>query len=79
MPDFGMDRMAAMDRMSGRDMGSTVKSMMAAGAPPPAAGGGKDLVAKVEALAGNPEFARELEGLIAKYEGGSPAPPAPEV
>lgn len=67
------DRMAAMSRMAGGDPASMMKDMANS------TDGPKPLSERVDALADNPEFARELEALLAKYEGngeekGSDAP-----
>lgn len=69
MEDMG--RAGALDRMGGSDPASMMKDMMEKDAP-------QGLGDRVDALADNPQFSRELEALLAKYEGGgeSEAPPA---
>lgn len=65
------DRGGALARMGGEDPASMMKSMMEGESP-------SGLGDRVDALADNPEFSRELEALLAKYEGGGEAPlPAP--
>ena len=59
------ERMGALSRMAGKDPAMMMKGFA----------GGKEegpmpLGERVDALADNPEFNRELEELLAKYEGG---------
>lgn len=64
-----MARGGALERMGGEDPASAMKSMMDSETP-------YGLGDRVDALADNPEFTRELEALIQKYEGKKEAAPA---
>lgn len=71
------DRMAALSRMAGKDPAMQMKGFAEGDS-----GGPEPLADRVDALSDNPEFTKELETLLAKYEGGgeekpmASAPPA---
>ena len=64
------ERMDALSRMAGKDTGGMAKQL--------AESDTESLSSRVDALAENPGFTRELESLLAKYEGGGEAPPEME-